>query len=490
MATRRCRAGLRRVRSPRSHRFPSVREPMTARSDVAELAHSPRTQPLPINIVNNEHRGVAMHTRSGPSTNRLRKPMLALAALALITTASCGSDDNSTSDTTAGTAAATGDTTADTAAATEETTADTAATADTPAPPTARRRATPLPATRRGRGRCSRADPGRRGVRHGNGRGGHRRADQARRHRHQHPGRRLHLDPEDGRDLLRLRQRQRRHLRSPDRVLLRGRRRPIRHCSPRWRPSSSRTTRCSASSATPTSSSATSTASTTRTTGTTRSSPASRRAVSPVPSGPRSTWARTTRTSAVPRPPCAAGAKDTLVRRLAQPARHGLQQHAASTDFAKDQGLEGKPILEDVPIADPAGLAQRARPGLLARAAASCSTSPARRSLPLLAGDRRAGSDRLGDLGQLDTAQRPERRRSAERRPGTASSSSTPSSTCSTRACPTTTRCSKLHDDAGADFPISSFAQMGYLVGQVHHRGAAADGRRRHHRGDASTRRS
>src|SRR6476646_5204968 len=74
-----------------------------------------------------------MHTRSGPSTNRLRKPMLALAALALITTASCGSDDNSTSDTTAGTAAAASDTTADTAAATEETTADTAATADTTA---------------------------------------------------------------------------------------------------------------------------------------------------------------------------------------------------------------------------------------------------------------------------------------------------------------------------------------------------------------------
>jgi len=45
--------------------------------------------PLPIIIVNNEHRGVAMHTRSGPSTNRLRKPMLALAALALITTIRC-----------------------------------------------------------------------------------------------------------------------------------------------------------------------------------------------------------------------------------------------------------------------------------------------------------------------------------------------------------------------------------------------------------------
>ena len=83
-----------------------------------------------------------MHIRSGPSTNRLRKPVLALAALALITVASCGSDDDSdsTADTTAGTAAATEDTaaateetTADTAAATEETTADTAATDDTTA---------------------------------------------------------------------------------------------------------------------------------------------------------------------------------------------------------------------------------------------------------------------------------------------------------------------------------------------------------------------
>ena len=83
-----------------------------------------------------------MHIRTGPSTNRLRKPVLALAALALITVASCGSDDDSdsTADTTAGTAAATEDTaaateetTADTAAATDDTTADTAATGDTTA---------------------------------------------------------------------------------------------------------------------------------------------------------------------------------------------------------------------------------------------------------------------------------------------------------------------------------------------------------------------
>jgi len=83
-----------------------------------------------------------MHIRTGPSTNRLRKPVVALAALALITVASCGSDDDSdsTADTTAGTAAATEDTaaateetTADTAAATDDTTADTAATGDTTA---------------------------------------------------------------------------------------------------------------------------------------------------------------------------------------------------------------------------------------------------------------------------------------------------------------------------------------------------------------------
>ncbi len=60
-----------------------------------------------------------MHIRSGPSTSRLRKPALALAALALITAAGCGSDDDASSS-------------ADTDAATEETAA---APADTEAAP-------------------------------------------------------------------------------------------------------------------------------------------------------------------------------------------------------------------------------------------------------------------------------------------------------------------------------------------------------------------
>ena len=50
---------------------------------------------------------------------------------------------------------------------------------------------------------------------------------------HEHPRRRLHVDPEDGRHLLRLRERERRHLRPPDRVLVRGRRSPTRHVPPR-----------------------------------------------------------------------------------------------------------------------------------------------------------------------------------------------------------------------------------------------------------------
>ena len=140
-----------------------VREPMTA--PATSLADEPvlptyhhqdqhQQSASPVIIVNIEHRGVAMHIRSGPSTNRLRKPVLALAALALITAASCGSDDDSdsTADTTAGseaatedTAAATEETTADTAAATEETTADTAATDDTTAGTRRATRRPPVP---------------------------------------------------------------------------------------------------------------------------------------------------------------------------------------------------------------------------------------------------------------------------------------------------------------------------------------------------------
>ena len=80
----------------------------------------------------------------------------------------------------------------------------------------------------------------------GNGREGHGRADQARRDRHEDPGHRLHADHGRGEGLLRLRQRQRRHQRPPDRVHRARRSRPTRSRSPRWRRSLRSTTRCSA----------------------------------------------------------------------------------------------------------------------------------------------------------------------------------------------------------------------------------------------------
>ena len=122
-----------------------------------------------------------------------------------------------------------------------------------------------------------------------------------------------------------------------------------------------------------------------------------------------------------------------------RPNQPGMDFNNTSvTDFAADQGLESKPFLEDVPIADPAGLAQR-----LVQECGEGSgvvlnfTGPT--VVPLLQAIDEQGLIDCGDLGELHAAERSERRRGAERGRGTASSSSTPSSTCSTRACPTTT---------------------------------------------------
>ena len=53
-----------------------------------------------------------------------------------------------------------------------------------------------------------------------------------------------------------------------------------------------------------------------------------------------------------------AGAKDKIV--VVSPNQPGFDLiNSGVVDFAKQKGLEGKSILEDVPIADPAGLAQR-----------------------------------------------------------------------------------------------------------------------------------
>ena len=83
-------------------------------------------------------------------------------------------------------------------------------------------------------------------------------------------------------------------------------------------------------------------------------------------------------------------------------------------EFAEQNGMEGISILEDVPIADPAGLAQR----LVGEAGEGGGvvldfTGPD--GAAASAGDRAAGPRRLGDLGQLDAAERPVRRGRAER---------------------------------------------------------------------------
>ena len=125
-------------------------------------------------------------------------------------------------------------------------------------------------------------------------------------------------------------------------------------------------------------------------------------------------------------------------RRLARTSPASTLINSGVVDFAKQNGMEGKSLLEDVPIADPAGLAQR-----LVQDAGDGGgvvldfTGPT--VVPLLQAIEQQGLDRHGDLGQLDAAERPVGREGARARPGTASSSSTPSSTCSTRASPTRT---------------------------------------------------
>ena len=75
-------------------------------------------------------------------------------------------------------------------------------------------------------------------------------------------------------------------------------------------------------------------------------------------------------------------------------------------DFAKQNGMEGISILEDVPINDPAGLAQK----LVQEAGDGGGvvldfTGPT--VVPLLQAIEQQGLDRQGDLGQLHAAQRP-----------------------------------------------------------------------------------
>ena len=165
----------------------------------------------------------------------------------------------------------------------------------------------------------------------------------------------------------------------------------------------------------------------------------------------------------VPRPPCGRAPKDTLC--VVSPNQPGMDFNNTSvTDFAKDQGLEGKPFLEDVPIADPAGLAQR-----LVQECGEGSgvvlnfTGPT--VVPLL--------QAIDEQGLIDSV---------------IWASSTPPNDPSVAEAlsedwngkflinaefnvldsglPDNDLMLQLHEDAGADFPISSFAQMGYLVGR------------------------
>ena len=99
-----------------------------------------------------------------------------------------------------------------------------------------------------------------------------------------------------------------------------------------------------------------------------------------------------------------AGAEGKLV--VVSPNQPGFDLiNSGVVQFAEENGMEGESILEDVPINDPAGLAQR-----LVQAAGDGGgvvldfTGPT--VLPLLQAIEQQGLDRLGDLGQLDAAER------------------------------------------------------------------------------------
>ena len=109
-----------------------------------------------------------------------------------------------------------------------------------------------------------------------------------------------------------------------------------------------------------------------------------------------------------------AGAEGTIV--VVSPNQPGFDLiNSGVVEFAEENGMEGVSILEDVPINDPAGLAQR----LVAEAGDGGAvvldfTGPD--GAPAAAGHRAAGPDRLGGLGQLHAAERSLARGRAQRR--------------------------------------------------------------------------
>jgi branched-chain amino acid transport system substrate-binding protein len=159
-----------------------------------------------------------------------------------------------------------------------------------------------------------------------------------------------------------------------------------------------------------------------------------------------------------------AGATGKIV--VASPNQPGMDFNNSSvTDFATSEGLDSEGILEDVPIADPAGFAQR-----LVQAAGDGGavvlnfTGPT--VVPLL--------QAIDDQGLIDKV---------------IWASSTPPNDPSVAEAlspawngkflinaefnvldsglPDNDLMLKLHDDANADFPISAFSQMGYLIGRA-----------------------
>ena len=134
------------------------------------------------------------------------------------------------------------------------------------------------------------------------------------------------------------------------------------------------------------------------------------------------------------------------------------------TDFADDQGLEGKPFLEDVPIADPAGLAQR-----LVQECGEGSgvvlnfTGPT--VVPLLQAIDEQG---LTDAVIWASSTPPNDPSVAEALSEAWNGKFLINAEFNVldSGLPDNDLMLQLHEEAGADFPISSFAQMGYLVGR------------------------
>jgi len=388
--------------------------------------------------------------------------MLALAALALITTASCGSDDNSTSDTTAGTAAAASDTTADTVAATEETTADTAATADTGATDSA------APGdTTAGNAAGGAADAA--GLIQAEGECGLGTGEEATGEPIKLGGIATNIP---GVDFTWIPQMAALYF---DCVNANGGidGRPIEYSYEDSSPDPALLA-----------SLATKLVEDDQVLGIVGNTDLLECDINgqyyedngyhPIIAGVAPGCFTSPQWSAVNMGPyysnlggaqaaVRAGAKDTLC--VVSPNQPGMDFNNTSvTDFAKDQGLEGKPFLEDVPIADPAGLAQRLVQDCGEGSGVVLNfTGPT--VVPLL--------QAIDEQGLIDSV---------------IWASSTPPNDPSVAEAlseawngkflinaefnvldsglPDNDLMLKLHDDAGADFPISSFAQMGYLVGR------------------------